>query len=358
MNEINIKNEEENKKLKKEIDNSSNHQENKIPNNIKLLSNIINDSYAHWNTNNSFTVFKSIKEILYLIYVNKENSIICFNLNEQRKINEIQNSHNEYISNFRHCLDKINKRDLIMSISAEDSNIKIWNVNNWECILNLPNIYSEEEDEMILSACFLNINNEFLIITSNQNYGGGDPIYVFDLKGQKIKKIKNNPDESTYFIDTYYDNNLSNYYVVTANQVYSRSYNYIKNELYQKYKEKKNFYENMYIIIMNKDEIIKLLVSCSDGIIRIFNFHSAFLLNKFKISNEPLCEICLWDENYLFVGCNDKIIKLVDINNGNISKSLTGHNKPVITIKKIFHPKYGICLFSQGWHESDIKIWI
>jgi len=356
MNGINNRKKDENEKLKTEIDNSSKDQENKNPNNIKLLSNIINDSYAHWNTNNSFMVFKSIKDILYLIYANQEKSIICFDLNGQKKTNEIKNPHNQYISHFRHCLDKINKRDLIMSISAIDSCIKIWNVNNWECILNLPNIYDDEQ--MILSACFLNINNEILIITSNQNYGGGDPIWVFDLKGEKIKEFKNNPDESTYFIDTFYDNNLSNYYIVTGNQEISRSYNYLENKLYKKYREKKNYYDNMHLIIMNKDEIIKLIISCSDGIIRIFNFHSAILLNKFKISNEALCEICLWDENYLFVGCNDKIIKLVDINNGNIMQNLSGHDKPVITIKKIYHPKYGICLFSQGWQEFDLNIWI
>jgi len=39
-------------------------------------------------------------------------------------IKEIKNYHNEYINNFRHYLDKINKRDLIISISPDDSNIR------------------------------------------------------------------------------------------------------------------------------------------------------------------------------------------------------------------------------------------
>ena len=45
---------------------------------------------------------------------------------------ELKNSHNQYITNFRHYLEEKNKRDLIMSISCQDNNIKIWNVNKLE----------------------------------------------------------------------------------------------------------------------------------------------------------------------------------------------------------------------------------
>ena len=43
----------------------------------------------------------------------------------------------------------------------------------------------------------------------------------------------------------------------------------------------------------------------------------------------------------IFVGCGDKTIKIVEIKNGLIIKSLTGHNNDVLSIKKIIHPKYG-----------------
>ena len=39
--------------------------------------------------------------------------------------------------------------------------------------------------------------------------------------------------------------------------------------------------------------------------------------------------------------------------NGLIVKSLIGHNNEVLTIKKIIHPKYGECLISQNWEESE-----
>ena len=83
-----------------------------------------------------------------------------------------------------------------------DSTIKVFNVNNWECILNLENIYNSGE---ILSACFLNKDNEILIMTSNRQIGlSSEAIKSFNLKGEKIKELKNS-DEMTFFIDNYYD---------------------------------------------------------------------------------------------------------------------------------------------------------
>ena len=124
---------------------------NKIPKGIKLLSEITQDSYAHVILNNTFTIFKSINQITLLVYCNLNNSIICYNLEINQIINEIKNHHFEYITNFRHFLDKENKRDLIMTTSLDDNNIRIWNVLNWECILNLLNINTKG---YLYSACF------------------------------------------------------------------------------------------------------------------------------------------------------------------------------------------------------------
>jgi len=361
INDINqIKNEiislkEENKILKDEINKLKKYHGNNNPNGVNLLSNISKDSYVDFILDNTFVVFKSINDILYLIYSNKKKSIICYDLNEKRKINELKNYHKEYITNFRHYLDKINKRDLIMSISCKNNNIKIWNVNNWECILNLTNI---NKQGYLLSSCFLNQNNNIYIITSNyNNTGNSELIKIFGFDSKKIKEIQNS-NEKTYFIDIYYDNILSKYYIITGNYNFTKSYDYENNNIYHIFNDNNSGSYIKSIIIKNYKGIIKLIESCNDGIIRIFNFHSGLLLNKIQITNAMLCGICLWNENYLFVGCSDKTIKIIEIKSGLIVKSLTGHNNWVLTIKKIFHKEYGECLISQNWKESEIKLWI
>ena len=64
--------------------------------------------------------------------------------------------------------------------------------------------------------------------------------------------------------------------------------------------------------------------------------------------------ICLWNENYLFVGCSDKKIKLINFNRARIFNELSGHNFDVLTIKKIIHPVYGECLLTNS---DEIKLW-
>ena len=96
-------------------------------------------------------MFKSIYDIFYLIYTSKNNSIIFYNLLDDKKIDEIKNTHKQYITNYRHYLDNYNKRDLIMSLSLDDNNLKLWNVNNYECLLNIENV---NKNGGLLSACF------------------------------------------------------------------------------------------------------------------------------------------------------------------------------------------------------------
>lgn len=60
----------------------------------------------------------------------------------------------------------------------------------------------------------------------------------------------------------------------------------------------------------------------------------------------------------MFIGSEDYSIKLIELKNGTIIKSLLGHKDIAFTIKKMIHPKYGECLVSQGQYNEDIKLWI
>ena len=108
----------------------------------------------------------------------------------------------------------------------------------------------------------------------------------------------------------------------------------------------------------NSKEMIKLIESSGDGFVRIWKFHTGELLNKIKIGKNELRGLCLWNSNYLFVGCTDNSIKLVELKNGIIIKSLTGLNNEVCTIKKIVHPIFGECILIQGWENDQIKLWV
>ena len=322
---------------------------------IKFLSNITKDSYNHWCSDNSFIVFKSIDNIIYIVYSNEFKSIICFNLEESKKTCEIRNAHTEYINSFNHFYDMKNKKDIVMSVSCLDNNIKLWDANVWECILNFNKV---NDIGMIYSACFIfDENQEYkYIVTSNYVlFFNSGPIKIFDFNGTKIKEI-NDSEKDVYFIDTYYDQKSSINYIISGNNDSVYSYDFINNKLYNKYDDNANK-GHRNIIIKEYRNVVNLIESCEDGNIRIWNFNTAILLNKIKVNDNPLNGICLWEENYLFVGCRENPIKLVDLNNVKIIISLKGHYSNISTIKKINHPLYGKCLLSQGWLKDQIKIW-
>ena len=314
---------------------------------------LIEDAYS-FLSENTFCVFKSINNIFYLIYTDKKKSIISYNIMNYKKLHEIKNAHNKNISNFRNIFDKANNRDLVISVSAEDNNIKLWNINNLECLHSFENI---NQIGYLYSACFMKDNNNIYIISSNWNssYNNTEPIKIFDLNGNQIKIINNSHDK-IFFIDSFYDSNYAKNYIITGNIGYIKSYDYTDNRIYHKYKEKDN--NNHTNIIFNKKEgIIELIELIEWGNhIKIWNFHSGELIKKINANNQ-LYGFCLLNNNYLSYGNIDNTIRLLDLNKEEKILKLVGHNNSVLSIKKIDHPKYGECLISQG-EDNKIKMWI
>ena len=324
-----------------------------VSKNIRLLKEITKDSYSDYTLDNTFTIFTSINDIFYLVYANRKRSIIFYNMIDNIKVNEIKNAHKRDITSFRYYLDKVNKIDLLLSISLSDNNIKLWNVNNFECLNNFENVYNSGR---LFSACIINDNNNNYIITSNA-YGNNEPIKVLDINNNKIKDI-NDSNDSTYFVDIYLDNYLSNNYIITGNNGYIKSYDYNENKVYHIYNDNDNK-RHCSVIIYNKDEITKIIESSFDGNIRIWEFHSANLLKKIKVcNNDWLFGLCLWDNESIFVGCGDKTIKLIELKNGTIITNITGFKNKVLTIKKLYLPQFGESLISQGYEKDQLKLFV
>ena len=253
----------------------------------------------------------------------------------------------------RHYLDKKNKKDYILSLSFKDSNIKIWDINSLEYIINLTNIYL---NGYLFSACMFYDNNQNYIITCNYELDSHNcnPIKIFDFEGNFIKDI-NNTSENTYFIDVYFDNKESKNYILTGNYGHVKSYDYYNNSLYHIYNDFNELSHNS-ITINDNNEIIELIESSLDGI-RIWDFHSGTLLNKILECDGCLNGIRLWNHNYLFVCCDEGLIKLIDLKKNIIIKSIDNESDELLTVKTINLPNYGECLLSQSSGIEAIKIY-
>ena len=347
-------------KLKETKKNNLNYSElYKNPKNIEFSSDIIKNSFASYSYEDSFIIFTSHDNIFQIVYATKDKSLISYDINNKREIFKKTKAHNNFITNFKYIFDGIYYKDIIMSVSKKDNNIKIWNANKWELISDIFNV---NQKNFLYSACFLKDNDNISILTSNgknlqqnQMHENFENIKIYDLKGNLIKEIEETND-CTYFINIYYDNNLNKNFIVTGNFNYVKSYDFDNNRLYHKYFENNNGIHPS--VIINKiGEKIKLIESCEDGYIRIWGFHSGDFIRKINTENKNLYGMCLWNENYIFVGCKDQSIKIIELKNGLLIKNLKGHNGRIISFKKRNQKNNKEYLFSQGL-DGVIKLWI
>ena len=260
---------------------------------------------------NTFCIFKSINNILYLIYNSKNNSTISYDLLNNKKINEIKHKMEKYYISFRHYLDQINKRDLLMNTYAES--IEIFDVKNWNRLVNIQDL---ENGIKVYSSGFLSYNNKLYIIStwSEQN----NYIKIFDLNGNKINIIKNTKCAYSYYIDSFYDNRVDKIYILTNNEenynykydrIYTQSYDYKENKICHQYGYKNLIKRRIHVNLMNntiiinkKDNIIHLIETCFYNNIRIWNFDTTELLESIEMEGEYINNICLWDRDYLLAG--------------------------------------------------------
>ena len=349
INSINIKNIKDDKNIEK-------IQLNKSDLNLVFYKDLSQDSFVDdffSSINDTFTIFNSFNNILYLVYANIEKSIISYDLKNFQKICEIKNAHNKYITNFKHIFEKKKKRDIIMSVSAIDNNLKLWNINNWECFLEIKNV---NKIGALFSASFLLEKNDILILTSNYNFfKKKEPIKIFNLNAENIFEIKF--EFSIIHIDCYYEkgNNFSKIYIIINAQNKIYSYDYSNKKIFNKYGKNRSSYFS--VIVHNNNINTKLIASNYNGFIEIYDFYSGQELNEIDINFKGLYGICLWDEDIILTACTDNTIKIINIKEKRIINSLHGHNKYVTTIKKIYIPDIGNCLISQGITSDEIKLW-
>jgi len=326
------------------------------PKKIKYINDLVQGgNYSPFIFNEEFCIFKSLDNILYLIYVNKNNFIIFYNIIDNKKINEIKKAHNNYISSIKYIIDNINNRELIISISND---IKLWDIKTIECLLVIKPT-KENLQKYIFNGCFLKNNKHiFIILKSSSFFVFKEPIKIFNLKGKKVKEINNSKKEQTYYLDSYYDEKINKNYIIAASVQNIKSYKFDESTIYQTYSFKNSKIHFFHFGFVINNNVVIIIGASLDGVY-IWNFHSGVLLNLIKNkNNNSFSGICPWNNEYFFSACNEDI-ELIKIENNHkmvfISK-LNGHNDKIKYVKKIIHPKYGECLISQDI-KGIIKLW-
>ena len=115
--------------------NNLNEDKNQINfNKFELFTEFTKNSYCSNNNNNTFLLFIVLITFFHLTYETDNISIISyniFNLITQKIMAEIKNAHRNYINNFRYIFIKSSKKDIIISPSDIDNNLKLGSLIFW-----------------------------------------------------------------------------------------------------------------------------------------------------------------------------------------------------------------------------------
>ena len=255
------------------------------------------------------------------------------------------------ISELDHYLDTKNIRDLVLSRSLHD--LKIWNVNDFECIL----VIKRESKISLHFALFLNINQQCFIVEGFSFSFKNISMNLNNLKGVNIRTI-NNILKIVNFICSYYDKKYTKKnYIISCGHNQLISYDFEKNSIYNNYLKYKDDYTYNHLVILDNDKIIKLFGSTNKGIINIWDFNSGKLLDTIKILDYSIINMCLWNYNYLFISCKFKAFKLIELSTKTIVKTFNEKGNDAGIIKKFIHPEYGESLIILQY-QGKINLWI
>lgn len=269
-------------------------------------NNYMTDKYELTNRYmNLIEIFKSINDKLYCIFLNTKNSILCYNMSHKQIICEIKN--NEKIINLKHFPDLKNKRDLFISIS--NKNLKLYNMNNMECLIKIKEIG-------ISNVCFLNEKGNIRILYSfcDCSYY---KIKLIDLNGNILNVIHQFDDQPIYSLSIYNDIQLCKPFIIAGYLGYIRSYDYNYNK-YQYYQAGEGMfysYPKYHILINHNNKRTRLLDLNNYEIynfIVVYDFHTGHVINAIDC-HDNIYNFCRFNNDYIIILKNYEI-QIIDIN--------------------------------------------
>ena len=319
------------------------------PQELVFKKDICSNAHKTNSIDRVFCAFKSFLGEALIVWGSSSNNIEYYDCEKEKIVKTFHQAHSQTVFSCRHY-PYVKKRIDYIITSSYDRTVKLWdyNQNSYDlCISNAHGgyyIYS-------VSILFNIQEDKNYVITSSSN----EKMKVWDFKGKYIRNFGQD-SESIYFIDVYYSKWKKQYYIINANSVDVKSYEFDTGNLYHKYKGIPQTWHMSAVINETKQGQL-LIESDGTGRIRIWDFNTANLLKNIASTYSlNLRGICLWNDRYLFAAGNDYQVKLFDLEEGKFIKSFKGHSSTVCTIEKIKHPKYGGCLISQGL-DGKLKLW-
>ena len=313
------------------------------PSNLKFKLDLSNNVQTNYTIDNRFDVYIAYDKNTYLAMANgKTHEIEIMNLKNNSVIQSLK-GHSSSIYIIRHYFESKSLTDYLLSTS-EDKNIKVWNLKEFKCQININQIHSSLYSSLLLFDDNLN----YIITSTYEN----DYLKIWDFKTGKFIRNIGSSNGNVYFIDYWKHNN--NYYIINGNASGIILYGINKeNEIYREFKSS-SFHMSAFIEKIN--EVNYLFESTGNGYLNIWNIETSNMYKSIQAVGCALRGICFWNDKYIIASSNDISFKIFDLDDSKNIISVSGHDNTLSCLKKIIHPIYGESLITFAV-DGKIKLW-
>jgi hypothetical protein len=286
---------------------------------------------------NRMDIIKTKDESYYLIYSEKDHSLILFDLVLNKLCDKVEKAHKDNITIVKHFSDNSKRYSLIIT-TGFDYTIKIWSLTNNKKLINIQTIHNASIDHGLL-AC--------LIFGETKNYVASCNLYktfcLWDVSERKlIKKYLTN--KYLLNISSWYDSKSDSNFVILCNDSFITSYKLIEDELveYRKYSDGSNY--NHYSSIVSEKGL--LFETDRKGYLSVWDFHLANLIKKIY-SGLELNGLCLWNNSYVFAGGLAGTFVLFNLDEETTTKFQVDETF-LRSLVKFIHPIYGAAIVTYS----------
>ena len=238
--------------------------------------------------------------------------------------------------------------------SAYSNDIKIWNFNEGKNILTISNVLSYDNYNYyyLYSSCaiFEDNENDFKIFGV-----GGEYIKIYNSNGDFNKNLGTN-DVYRYFIDSSEINEKK--YLITGGSKGVQVFNFPEFTEYNNFNDNNDSNYHNYAKIVKINNNYNLIdVGCFYHI-KIWDFINKNLICKINYdkNDQYLKGFVIVNNKYLVIGCQDKNIKILDIEKKCLIKNYNKHTSTIIGIKSVKDKNGNDFIVSYG-QDNNIYLW-
>jgi WD40 repeat protein len=323
------------------------------PNQLVFKQDISNQGQKSYTIDSVITAFTTVEGMACVAWANPSHNIDIYELKSNKIIKSLT-GHTQHIFIVRHFYHAKATTDYLISTSYE-RNIKIWNANTLSLVMTVSNCHTGcyLYSAMILIDDFTieGISKAYAVSTAPNEY-----TKVWDIPtGNFIKNIGTTTDY-TYFISTWYDHKNKEVYIINANSVDVKLYEYKTGNVYKTFKSESSTW-HMSAMVHEVNTVPHLFETDGNGYLRVWNIQTGTIFKTIHAPSVNLRGICLWNDQYVISASSDKSFKVFDINTWELSVSVPGHENVLCTVEKIVHPNFGECLVTSAI-DGKIKLWV